>query len=121
MFYPMSERGREAHATAGQEAGATFPKGTFSYGEGTSLMRPAHLHRLDADFGDAAAFHFNDGEATPFKVDAFAAPGDVAQAHQQKAGEGLDAAFPGQAPLHLGFQVAEVDAAVHEKRATGRG
>ena len=41
--------------------------------------------------------------------------------HQHKAGQGLNAALPWQAPLHLCLQVAQVDAAVHQQCATGGG
>ena len=41
---------------------------------------------LNADAGDAAGVHFDDRQATAFEVDAFAFPGNVAEAHEQEAG-----------------------------------
>src|SRR5271157_6081509 len=74
----------------------------------SSFGRRLLFHRLNANFADAAAFHLGDGEAAAFKDDAFAGLGDVAEADQKEAGQGFHAAFPRQAPLGLGFQVAQV-------------
>jgi hypothetical protein len=67
------------------------------------------------------SIHFHHREAAAFVGYGFAIFGDVAEAHEQEAGQGLHAAVAGQAPLHLGFQVAQVHAAVHQQRAAGGG
>src|SRR5580692_600636 len=81
-----------------------------------SLLRVRYLifDRLDADAGDAAGVHFDYGQSPAFEVDALAFFGNVAQAHEQEAGQGFYAAFAGKAPLHLGFEVAQVDGAIHQ-------
>lgn len=76
---------------------------------------------FDADLLDSAAFHLGYGHFAIFKDYAFAASWDFAEAHEEEAGEGFDAAFAGQAPLHLGFQVAQVYGALEEQRAAGGG
>ena len=53
--------------------------------------------------------------------DGFAYFGDVAEAHEDETGQGFYASFAGQVPLHLSFEVAEVEAAVHEHCAAGGG
>ena len=72
---------------------------------------------FDADLFDSAAVHLGDGHLAAFVGDAFAAFGDFAEAGEQEAGEGFYAGVAGQAPLHLGFEVAEVDAAFKEQCA----
>ena len=79
------------------------------------------LDRLDAYFGDAAVVHFDDGEAAAIVVHAFADFGDVAETDQDEAGQGFYAAFAGQVPLHLGLEVAEIEAAIHQYCTAGDG
>ena len=95
-------------------------KGNCCRGEWLRGEGELHLSGLDADFGDAAAIHFDDGHAAVLPEDVLAGSGDVAEAEEEKAGEGFNATIAGEAPLHLGFKVAEVDAAIHEESA-GRG
>src|ERR1035437_2127033 len=76
---------------------------------------------LDADFGDTAVVHFDDGQAAGLVGDGFADFGDVAEAHENEAGQGFYATFTGQVPLHLGFEVAEVEAAVHQHYSASGG
>ncbi len=51
----------------------------------------------------------------------FSAAGDAAEAGEQEAGEGFGSAFAGKAPAHLGFEIAEVDAAVEDQSSGGGG
>src|SRR6185437_6254449 len=76
---------------------------------------------FNADSADAVAVHFEDGEAAAFVLERFAALGDVAEAGKDESGESFDAALAGQAPAHLGFEVAQVDAAVEHEAAGGGG
>ena len=73
-----------------------------------------HVDRLDTDFADAAAFHLHDGEAPSFVVHAFALFRNMSETGKNKARESLDSAFSRQAPLHLGFKVAKVRAAIQQ-------
>ena len=47
--------------------------------------------------------------------------GDFAEAHEEEAGEGFYATFSGEFPLHLGLEVAEVNAALEEQGSGGGG
>jgi len=70
---------------------------------------------------DSAAFHLGYGHFAVFEDDTFATPGDFAEAHQEEAGEGFYSAFAGQSPLHLSFEIAQVDGAFEKKRTAGGG
>ena len=75
------------------------------------------LDFFDHYFADAAAGHFEDGQAAAFEFGGVAFAGDAAEAGEEEAGECFDAAFFGELPVHLGFEVAELDAAVEDESA----
>ena len=76
---------------------------------------------LNLDFCDAPAFHFDHGEAAVVVVDRLTGARNVAEAGEHESGEGFNTAIARQTPLHLGFQIAEVGAALENERALGVG
>jgi|GEM_PF-6757383 len=84
------------------------------------IQRIQHgVYCLDTDLADAAAIHFRDDEAAGAIIDAFSGAGYVAELSEKKAGEGFHTAIAGQLPLHLGFEIAQVDGAVQKEIAVG--
>jgi len=79
------------------------------------------LDRLYSDLCDAAGVHLYDCQAAAFELDALPFFGDMAEAHEEEAGQRLHAALAGQDPLHLRFEIAQVDAAIHQQGAGSRG
>src|SRR6185312_15248579 len=90
-------------------------------GGGGSEIGGGFLEHFNADPGDAARVHFDHGEPAAVELDRFAGHGNVAELNEHEAGKGFHAAFAGQAPVHLRFKIAKVDAAVHQQGAAGGG
>ena len=76
--------------------------------------------RLNPNSRDATILHFHHGEATPLKKYGFAFFGNVTEAHKQKTCQRFHASLARQAPLHLGFEVAKINTAIHQKCAGSR-
>ena len=70
----------------GQSSGIR-DQGSGVRGQGSEISdRGDVFYWLNADAGDAAGIHFDDRQTPAFEVDAFAFPGNVAEAHEQEAG-----------------------------------
>src|SRR5215831_20621762 len=94
-----------------------IPRKTRDKGSDRLLQGRWRRNGFNLDAKDAVAVHLQNGVAAAVEFKALATLGDLPQLRHDKAGQGFKAFFARQQDVVLGFQVAEIEAAIEHHGA----